>query len=120
MKSVQSQDRRIANIYEAEFKPFVYDDGVALGDSVLQLDESLPLGVGFHVYRMAPGMTTRPHRHNGHEQFLILEGELIENDGTVFRKGDLVWLRDGTEHNSRTPDGCLLAVHIAATETTVE
>ena len=38
----------------------------------------------------------------------------------MFRKGDLVWLRDGTEHCSYTPNGCLLAVHIAATETTVE
>ncbi len=68
----------------------------ALGDSVLQLNDDLPLGVGFHVYRMPAGMTTRPHRHNGHEQFLILEGELIENDGTVLKAGDLVWFRDGT------------------------
>ncbi|MBC8036489.1 MAG: cupin domain-containing protein [Rhizobiales bacterium] len=119
MHPVKPSDRRIANIYEAEFKPFVYPDGVALGDSVLQLDDTLPAGTGFHVYRMPAGMTTRPHRHNGHEQFLILDGELIENDGTVFRKGDLVWLRDGTEHCSRTPNGCLLAVHIAASETTV-
>lgn len=119
MKPVQPQDRRIANIYEAAFAPFVFEDGMKLGDEMLQLDDSLPLGVGFHVYRMPPGMTTRPHRHNGHEQFLILEGELIENDGTVFRKGDLVWLRDGTEHNSQTPNGCLLAVYIAGLETTV-
>jgi anti-sigma factor ChrR (cupin superfamily) len=117
---VNSEDRRVANIHEAEYKPFVYDDGVALGDTVLQLDDSQPLGVGFHVYRMPAGMRTRGHRHNGHEQFLILEGELIENDGTVYRKGDLVWLRDGTEHNSYTPNGCLLAVHIAGPEITVE
>jgi anti-sigma factor ChrR (cupin superfamily) len=120
MKPVKPQDRRVANIHEAAFKPFVFEDGVELGDTVLQLDDSRPLGVGFHVYRMAPGMTTRPHRHNGDEQFLVLEGELIENDGTVFRPGDLVWLRDGTEHYSHSPNGCLLAVHIAASETTVE
>jgi len=116
MKPVDPKDRRVTNIYEAEFKPFVYDDGLALGDSVLQLGENRPLGVGFHVYRMPPGMTTRPHRHNGDEQFLILEGELVENDGTVFRKGDLVWLRGGTEHCSFTPNGCLLAVHVAGPE----
>jgi len=116
MKPVDPKDRRVTNIHEAEFKPFVYDDGLALGDSVLQLDENRPLGVGFHVYRMPPGMTTRPHRHNGDEQFLVLEGELVENDGTVFRKGDLVWLRGGTEHCSFTPNGCLLAVHIAGPE----
>lgn len=111
---------RIVNIHSAEFKPFVYDDGVALGDSVLQLDDSQPLGTGFHVYRMPAGMRTRAHRHNGHEQFLILEGELIESDGRTFKKGDLVWLRDGTEHSSYTPNGCLLAVHIARPETTLE
>ncbi len=120
MKPVHPSDRRIANIKTGVFKPYVYEDGVALGDSVLQLDDQLPLGIGFHVYRMPPGMTTRPHRHNGHEQFLVLEGELIDNDGIVFRVGDLVWFRDGTEHSSYTPDGCLLAVHIADTETTVE
>lgn len=119
MKPVDAKDRRVANIHDAEFTPFVYDDGVALGDAILQLDGDRPLGIGFHVYRMPPGMTTRPHRHNGHEQFLVLEGELIENDGTVYRKGDLVWLRGGTEHCSYTPNGCLLAVHIAGPETIV-
>ncbi|MBI1219783.1 MAG: cupin domain-containing protein [Rhodobacteraceae bacterium] len=116
MKPVGTDDRRIANIHEAPFEPFVYDDGVALGDAVLQLDDGKPLGQGFHVYRMPAGMRSRSHRHNGHEQFLILEGELIESDGTVLRKGDLVFYRDGTEHNSYTPDGCLLAVHIVGPE----
>lgn len=120
MKPVKLEDRRVANIHSATYKPFVFEDGTELGDSVLQLDDTQPLGVGFHVYRMPAGMTTRPHRHNGHEQFLILDGELIENDGTVFSKGDLVWLRGGTEHCSYSPNGCLLAVHIAASETTVE
>lgn len=120
MNPINPQDRRVNNIYSAEFKPFIYDDGKAYGDSVLQNDEALPLGVGFHVYRMPAGMTTRAHRHNGHEQFLILEGELIENDGTIYAKGDLVWLRDGTEHCSTTPNGCLLAVHIAGPEFSLE
>lgn len=120
MKPIAATDRIIANINEAEFLPFVYEDGVQLGDSVLQLDREPPLGVGFHVYRMPAGMTTRGHRHNGHEQFLILEGELIESDGTVFRKGDLVFYRDGSEHHSYSPDGCLLAVHIAGPEISVE
>lgn len=120
MQPIDPKDRRIANIREAVFLPFVYPDGLALGDSVLQLDDSRPLGVGFHVYRMPAGMTTRGHRHNGHEQFLILEGELHESDGTILRAGDMVLYRDGTEHNSFTPDGCLLAVHIAGPETPLE
>lgn len=120
MKPIDPNHRRVANIATAEFKAFVYDDGLALGDTILQLDDDKPLGEGFHVYRMPAGMTSRGHRHNGHEQFLILEGELIESDGTVFGKGDMVFYRDGTEHNSYTPNGCLLAVHIEHTETPVE
>lgn len=120
MKPVTTEDRRVANIHEASFSPFVYPDGLALGDAVLQLDDGLPLGEGFHVYRMPAGMRTRSHRHNGHEQFLILEGELHESDGTILRAGDLVFYRDGTEHNSYTPGGCLLAVHIASAETPLE
>ncbi len=120
MKSIAPGERRIASIHTAEFTPFVYPDGVALGDAILQLDEERELGVGFHVYRMPPGMVTRGHRHNGHEQFLILEGELHESDGTVLKAGDLVFYRDGSEHNSYTPGGCLLAVHIAGPETPVE
>ena len=120
LKPITPGERRVANIHKAEFEKFVYPDGVALGDSVLQLDSDQPLGTGFHVYYMPPGMKTRSHRHNGHEQFLILEGELVESDGTVLKKGDLVFYRDGSEHNSFTPNGCLLAVHIAGPETSLE
>ena len=120
MKPIAEGDRRVANIRQADYTPFVYPDGVALGDAVLQLDDSRALGEGFHVYRMPAGMTTRRHIHNGHEQFLILEGELHESDGTILRAGDLVFYRDGTEHNSWTPDGCLLAVHIPSAETSLE
>jgi uncharacterized RmlC-like cupin family protein len=120
MKRFHKNDRRVANIRDAAFHPFVYPDGLALGDAVLQLDDSRDLGIGFHIYRMPAGMTTRAHRHNGHEQFLILEGELHESDGTILRAGDLVFYRDGTEHHSYTPDGCLLAVHIAGPEITLD
>lgn len=120
MREMTEDDRKVANIHEAAFQPFVYPDGVALGDAVLQLDMDMPLGTGFHVYRMPAGMTTRGHRHNGHEQFLILAGELHESDGRILKAGDLVFYRDGSEHNSFTPHGCLLAVHIAGPEVTLD
>ncbi len=120
MRDITETDRKVANIHTAAFEPFVYPDGQALGDAVLQLDAEAPLGTGFHVYRMPAGMTTRGHRHNGHEQFLILEGELHENDGRILKAGDLVFYRDGSEHNSFTPNGCLLAVHIAGPEFAVD
>jgi ChrR Cupin-like domain len=112
--------RRIANIDDAAFTPFVYPDGLALGDTILQLDLTRGLGEGFHVYRMPPGMTTRAHRHNGVEQFLLIDGDLTDSDGKVFRPGDLVCYDDGTEHFSHTEKGCTLAVFISGPEVTVE
>ena len=44
----------------------------------------------------------------------------IEDDGKVLGPGDLVFYRDGTEHHSYTPNGCLLAVHIAGPEINAE
>lgn len=120
MKPVAAGARRVANFHTSPFAPFVFPDGVALGDEVLQVDDTNPLGVGFHVYRMAPGMTTRPHRHNGSEHFVVLEGELIESDGTVFRKGDIVCYHDGTEHNSYSPNGCTLVVYITRPEVLID
>jgi anti-sigma factor ChrR (cupin superfamily) len=108
--------RRAASITDA-FTPFVYPDGVALGDTILQPNSDRPLGEGFHLYRMPPGMTTRAHRHNGEEHFFVLEGELTDSDGTVFRKGDIVSYTDGSEHSSHTTHGCTLVVWISQPET---
>ena len=60
------------------------------------------------VIRMEPGAVTIPHTHECMEEFLILEGELIESDGTVLKRGDFTSYRPGTRHNSRTETGCLL------------
>ena len=40
----------------------------------------------------------------------ILEGDLVDSDGTVFGPGDFVSYDAGTHHNSWTEDGCLIAV----------
>ena len=70
-------------------------------------DES---GVAIWTLRMEPGAVTISHEHAGMEEFLILEGDLIDADGTVFGPGDFVSYEPGTTHNSRTEGGCLIAV----------
>jgi anti-sigma factor ChrR (cupin superfamily) len=67
-------------------------------------------GTGCYLMRMAPGAVTIPHDHPGMEEFLMLEGELIDDDGAVFGPGDFVSYEAGTHHNSRTETGCLIAV----------
>ena len=117
MDPIPESKRRVRNIHRDEFEPFVLDGAPCEGETVLQLDEQVPRGTGFHVYRMAPGATTTAHVHESDEHFLVLEGDLRDHDGYVYRPGDLVMLEQGTEHNSTTVGGCTLAVFLAAPET---
>ncbi len=120
MKPIKPDERRVVNINSGGYKSWVNADGSDSGTSVLTLNEDLPLGTGFHVYKMAPGSSSEAHEHNGNEEFLVLEGEITDNDGTVYCKGDLVWLKDGTQHWSHTEHGCLIAVYIPGPERTSE
>jgi len=63
---------------------------------------------GSYLMRLAPGAATIPHRHDAREEYLVLEGEAIEPDGTVLRAGDWVVYEPGSQHGTRTETGCLL------------
>ena len=117
MKTISADERRVVNVHSAEFEPWDAESRRECGTSVLQLNPAAQRGVGFYIYKMEPGAQSAPHRHGGAEEFLIIEGTLIDNDGTVYKKGDVVWLAPGTEHNSHTETGCLIAVYAEAEAT---
>lgn len=119
MRKIENTERRIVNIKTAAFKPFVADGKIVEGQSFLQLDDTFEEGTGFHIYRMAPGSTSQPHEHTCHEQFLVLEGEVIDNDGYVYHPGDFVLLNSGTQHSSHSKTGATLAVFIRSAEKSV-
>jgi anti-sigma factor ChrR (cupin superfamily) len=119
MRKIEKTERRVVNIREAPFKPFVVDGEAVEGQSFLQLDDTFPDGTGFHIYRMAPGSTSQPHEHTCHEQFLVLEGEIIDNDGYVYKPGDFVLLKSGTQHSSNSKTGATIAVFIRSAERSV-
>jgi len=111
MKHHSSQQRKpgkIINTNKAEY--YVYDfDGPAL-DGVYQLDLSYDrdTGHGAYMIRMEPGTITTRHVHRLREEFLIIEGDIIESDGTVLGPGDYIIYEPGSEHNSRTENGALV------------
>jgi len=117
MKPIAEKDRRVVNLRDAKFEPWDPEGITEKGTHILQLNPAKPKGVGFYIYRMEPGARSAAHRHGGAEEFLILEGEIHEPDGTVFRAGDVVWLAPGTEHNSYAPKGALIAVYAEDEET---
>ena len=77
--------RKITNLYDVEFVPFD-NYGVAVpGMSWHKISYSKKnAGQGTYVLKMEPGAKSLPHEHTGFEEFLILDGELIDPDGKVF------------------------------------
>jgi len=65
-----------------------------------------------YFLRFAPGVSSQPHEHMLREEFLVLEGSLVEPDGRVLKPGDFISFPPGSRHHSRSPDGCLLLVFL--------
>jgi len=110
MKPVNAQDRRVVNLKDAVFTPYDPEETGELGTSYFNLNPEMDQGVGFYIYRMGPGSHSAPHRHGGAEEFYVIEGELRDHDGTLYKAGDVVWLAPGTVHNSFSEKGCTVAV----------
>jgi quercetin dioxygenase-like cupin family protein len=60
------------------------------------------------LVRMAPGSTLPGHAHDGPEECVVLDGELLTH-GVRMRKGDYQRVEPGTEHADQFSEtGCLL------------
>ena len=104
------KDRQVIDIYDIEFKPFDrYGSPVPkMSWHIISYDQKK--GQGSYVLKMDPGAQTVPHMHMGFEEFLIIEGELTDSDGTTFKKGDFVSFKPGTQHSSFSATGALIVV----------
>lgn len=69
-------------------------------------------GEGFYLVKFPPGSSSALHEHMGAEHFMIIDGELVDPDGTVYRTGDCVALEPGTKHASHSPNGCITVAFI--------
>ena len=101
-------DRQIIQTASTEFDPYDFDGPLQEDMSYLKLDYDMDSRQGAYLIRMEAGTETIAHEHKRREEYYILEGELIEDDGTVLRKGDYVIYQPGSYHNSRTETGCLI------------
>ena len=88
-----------------------YGDAIP-GLSWINISQDPETGCGSYFLRMEPGFASLRHEHVDYEDFLVIEGELVDDDGSVFRTGDFVSFRPGTVHSSTTTTGCTLAVFL--------
>ena len=100
--------RKITKLDHLKFKPFNKYGKPIKGWSWHKISFDKKTNFGTYISKLDPGTKTLPHIHTGHEEFFILEGELIDSDGTIFKKGDFVTFEPNTEHSSRTEKGCLI------------
>ena len=103
--------RKITDLYNLKFEPFDNYGTAIQGMSWYKISyDKKAGGYGTYVLKMDPGTKSLPHTHTGHEEFLMLEGELSDADGKVFKKGDFVSFEPGSKHSSYTKNGCLVLV----------
>src|ERR671923_1445663 len=94
--------RRVLNAHTTPFLAYDLEGPVQPELSWLPVSYDRNTGEGCYLMRMEPGAVTIAHDHPGMEEFLILEGDLVDSDGTVFGAGDFVSYEAGTNHNSWT------------------
>jgi hypothetical protein len=106
----ESDERQIVASASANLLPYDMEGPLQPDIGWLPLSYDRRLGQGSYLMRLQPGARTIAHDHLGFEDFIILEGELVDSDGRVLHRGDFVSYRPGTRHNSWTETGCLIAV----------
>ena len=102
--------RRITNPFEVKFEPFDNYGPATPGMSWHKITYDKKTGQGTYILKMDPGSKSLLHSHTNFEEFIILDGELIDSDKQVFKKGDIVTFDPGSEHSSHTKNGCLILV----------
>ena len=101
-------DRKITKLDNLKFKPFNKYGKPIKGWYWHKISFDEKTNFGTYISKLEPKTKTLDHLHTGYEEFLILEGELIDSDGTIFRKGDFVSYKPNSSHSSFTEKGCLI------------
>ena len=102
--------RKITNSLNVKFEPFDNYGIPIAGMSWHKISYNEKTGQGSYILKMEPGAKSLPHKHINYEEFLILDGELIDPDDKIFKKGDFITFEPGSSHSSYTKTGCLLLV----------
>ena len=102
--------KKITDPFNVNFEPFDNYGAAIPGMKWHKITYNKDTGLGTYILKMDPNAKSLPHVHTSFEEFLMLEGELIDSDNKVFKKGDFVTFEPGSSHSSYTKNGCLILV----------
>ena len=111
--------RIINNPLSLKFEPFDNYGQPIKGMSWHKISYEKEKGQGSYILKMEPGAKSIPHEHVSYEEFYMLDGELIDADGKVFKKGDFISFEPGSKHSSITEKGCLILVFMRSRNKTI-
>lgn len=100
--AVDDPRSRFVDVDDLPWQPTRFD-----GVEIKILVENPDTGEHTSLTRMAPGAVLPMHEHVGLEQSFVLEGSLVDDQGTV-SAGNFVWRPAGSVHTAHSPDGCLV------------
>ena len=102
--------RKITDPFNVKFVPFDNYGTPIPGMSWHKITYNQKTGQGTYILKMEPGAKSKPHEHTNFEEFIMLDGELIDPDNSVLKKGDIITYEPGSRHSSYTKNGCLILV----------
>ncbi|MET9913781.1 cupin domain-containing protein [Streptomyces sp. NPDC006476] len=107
---VEGLDRPEELLGKLKFTPLTADGRVGVEVFPLYTTEQTgPTGPAASLVRYHPGAAATPHRHTSYEIILVLDGELITEDGR-HPKNSLLVMAPGSVHAPRTEQGALMLV----------
>ena len=92
--------RRIIETKHEDFSPYNRYGTVSSGLKWLQLSKDEELEHEVFIVKFERESSSSLHKHKGFEEFYVIDGELIDDDGKVFKKGDYIKFGKGTQHSS--------------------
>ena len=113
-------NRRVVSRADLDFRPYDRYGAPIPGMSWHPVTDERESGEASFFLKFEPGARSRPHEHVATEEFLMLEGELVDPDGRVFKAGDFVSYPPGSRHASHSPGGCVMLVFLRARNRTLE
>ena len=102
--------RKITNPFNVKFEPFDNYGSVVPVMNWNKITYNKETGQGTYILKMDPKTKSLPHLHINYEEFIVLDGELIDPDNKIFKKGNIVTFEPGSNHSSYTKKGCLILV----------
>ena len=106
------KNRKIINLSRIKFTPFNSYGKPISGMSWNKISYNQNSGVGSYILKMAPSTRSLKHKHQNYEEFYVLDGELVDEDNTTFKKGDFISYKPDSKLSSFSKKGCLLLVFL--------